>query len=190
MRPRTLHVGERRDRVEEALEPVRGHAALGRLAGHVHLDQRVHACVPRRAARRSSSSASSRRSRDWMTSKSSSGVPHLVGLQVADQVPRDRTAQLGDLVLGLLHPVLAERGHAGLDRLRGSARRPPSSRRRRAARPSGAAARALGRPRDPLTHALEIGRECRSWPGDSSRRSGSGGAPRGPPGPRARARRR
>src|SRR4026207_1263335 len=44
------------------------------------------------------------------------GVLHLVGLQVADQVPGGRPAQLGDLGLRFLHAVLAEGLHAGRHR--------------------------------------------------------------------------
>src|SRR5262249_36402562 len=98
-------------------------------------------------------------------------LPHLVRLQVTDEMPRDRPTQRGDLLLCLLHAVLAERGHAGrhgvLDALDvdgfGDADQEDVA---------AAAAGALRRPGDALAHALEIRADVRHGC-DSSTRAGA-----------------
>src|SRR5881397_2780222 len=154
---------------------------------------------PRWRARRSSSVARSRRSSEWTRSNSSSAsrtrppielgrqvetiervdeveqlerLAHLVRLQVADEVPRDRPPQRGDLFLRLLHAVLAEGGHAGghglldaldLDRLGDADQEDVVT----------AAARALRRPGDPLAYAREICADVRHGRDSSTRSSAS-----------------
>src|SRR3989442_294679 len=117
-------------------------------------------------------------------------VPHLVGLQVTHQVQGHGTGEDRDLLSRLLDAVLAERGQPGrhgapdaldVDRL-GDADQ------QHILRP---APRALGRPRDPLAHALEVradvvhGRDSsipvraapRGWPADRGCPSGTRRAP-------------
>src|SRR4029077_2564528 len=84
------------------------------------------------------------------------GVAHLVGLQVADQMPRNWPADLAHLVARLLDPILTERRHPRVDRL-------PDPRHLHGLRDTdqqhvrGTPTRTLRGPGDPFTYPIEIG---------------------------------
>src|SRR5947209_11125614 len=150
---------ERRQRLHRRLDRLRRPAALRRLQADVDLHERVHRTAPRAGA-----AVELAREVDAID-----GVDHveqlervtdLVRLEVADEVPRHRPPELGDLAARLLHPVLAEHGQpcrqgradaCDLDRLGHADEQ----------HVLGAPPGPLRRARDAFPHALEIGPDVR-----------------------------
>src|SRR5215471_6569037 len=109
-------VAQARNGVDQRAETVRSHAALGRLGPEIHLEQNVdHPVLSLGAAVQLAGQLDPVDGVDHVEERD--GVPRLVGLQRADEVPGHGVSERLHLGLGFLYAVLAEGSEAGRERL-------------------------------------------------------------------------